>query len=135
LERYAGIRDDDPQYYDLAGVVSNCSAVTADCMMVKKELFIDQGMFDEALDTWEDLDFCLRVRESGYRIVYTPFACVQEASAPTRKTEHKPSDEAARRLFLERWGFLIKRGDPYHTRFVCRDAFWQKWLLAEMAED
>lgn len=126
VERYAGIRDDDPEYYNLAGIVSNCSAITADCMMVEKELFIDQGMFDEALDAWEDVDFCLRVRESGYRVVYTPFACLQKRNGPTRKMEDKPSDEAARRLFLERWGFLIKRGDPYHTRFVRRDAFWQK---------
>lgn len=122
-EHYAGIRADDPGYYDLAAVVRNCAAVTAACMMVKKKLFIDQGMFDESLGrAWQDVDFCLRLGQSGYRTVYTPFARLQHRHGATRGIGDKSADEdQARELFLSRWHPLIERGDPYYNPNLSRD--------------
>jgi GT2 family glycosyltransferase len=116
-EHYAGIDDDDPGYYDLASVVRNCSAVTAACMMVKKDVFIDQGMFDEDLGrSWQDVDFCLRLRESGYRAVYTPYACLQHRHGATRGIgDRSPAEDVARELFVRRWKSVIERGDPYYN--------------------
>ncbi|UCH81556.1 MAG: glycosyltransferase [Nitrospiraceae bacterium] len=53
--------------------IREMNAVTAACMLVKKNFFITVGMFDEGfLNGYEDIDFCLRVREMGYKIIYTP---------------------------------------------------------------
>ena len=116
-EHYAGIRGDDRGYYDLAAVVRNCSAVTAACMMVNKQLFIDQGMFDEALGrAWQDVDFCLRLGKAGYRTVYTPFACLMHRHGATRGIGDKsPDEDKARDIFRRRWDALIESGDRYYN--------------------
>lgn len=56
-------------------LVRNCSAVSRACMMFRKEVFEAVGGFDvEHLeDTFGDVDLCLRLRERGYLIVYTPY--------------------------------------------------------------
>jgi len=61
--------------FDIASDMRNCSAVSAACMMVRKVTFEEVGGFDEALSAaHNDIDFCLRVRKAGYRIVWTPWA-------------------------------------------------------------
>jgi len=114
---YSGIRDGDAGYFELASVARNCSAVTAACMMVRKMLFIEQGAFDERLgQSWQDVDFCLRIRESGFWIVYTPFARLYHMHGRTRETGNKSPDEhVARELFKRRWESFIEKGDPYYN--------------------
>jgi glycosyltransferase involved in cell wall biosynthesis len=51
--------------------IREMNAVTAACMLVRKNLFLNIGMFDEGfLNGYEDVDFCLRVREMGNKIIY-----------------------------------------------------------------
>lgn len=48
-------------------------AVTGACILMKKELFLDVGCYDENyMNSHLDIDLCLKVREKGYRVVYTP---------------------------------------------------------------
>jgi GT2 family glycosyltransferase len=54
----------------------NFSAVTAACLAVRRETWLQVGGLDEA-DlgvAWNDVDFCLRVKKAGYRNVWTPYA-------------------------------------------------------------
>ena len=63
-------------------------------MMVRKELFEKLGGFDEQLPgTYNDIDFCLRMREAGYRIVWTPEAELYKDEPLARNSEmgSKPS--------------------------------------------
>src|SRR3546814_4480991 len=56
-------------------VAQNLSAVTGACLLVRREVFEQVGGLDERLQiTFNDIDFCLRVREAGYRNAWTPFA-------------------------------------------------------------
>jgi|GEM_PF-3502896 len=115
---YEGMNGNDLGYHDLAGVVRNCSAVTGACMMVRRQLFRDQGMFDEALGhSWQDVDFCLRIGEAGYRVVYTPFAGLVHILGASRGhiVDKSPEENAARELFWRRWTSLIKLGDRYYN--------------------
>jgi len=115
---YGGMRGNDLGYHDFAGVVRNCSAVTGACMMVRRQLFMDQGMFDEALGhSWQDIDFCLRVGEAGYNIVYTPFARLVHIQGASRghMMDKSPEEDVARGLFRRRWSSLIKLGDRYYN--------------------
>lgn len=111
--------DTNGGYYGVTAVVGNVSAVTAECMMVRRELFEKLGGFDEALgQALYDADFCLRLREMGLLNVYTPYAelrggeCSDYLSELGRENDQYP---AMRERFLERWQAVIDRGDPYYN--------------------
>lgn len=70
------IAHDDPGYCNRAVVAQELSAVTAACLLTKKELFERLGGLDEQHlpVAFNDVDYCLRVREAGYKVVWTPHA-------------------------------------------------------------
>ncbi len=77
-------------------------AVTAACMLVRKETFEDVGGFDEGyVNGFEDVDLCLKIRQMGKRIIYQPKSCLYhlESQTPGRKKYDKAN---ARRL-AARW--------------------------------
>ena len=111
-------------YQGLADVVRNCSAVTAACMLVPKALFLQIEGFDERLrEEFNDIDLCLRIRQRGYRIVYTPEAVLYHYENATRKANRSPEDEA---IFRARWGDMIRR-DPYYNPHLTRSR--EDWSL------
>ena len=72
---HAGLRRDEPGYFARAHLAQDVSTVTTACAVVKREAFLQVGGFDENLAvTFNDVDFCLRLREAGYRILWTPYA-------------------------------------------------------------
>jgi GT2 family glycosyltransferase len=105
-------------YFGLADVVRNASAVTGACMMLRRQVFEQMGGFDERIPVaFNDVDLCLRIREAGYLVVYTPQATLVHHESATRKALHPPEDE---RLVRERWRDLIVRGDPYYNPNLSR---------------
>lgn len=77
-------------------------AVTAACMLVSRKLFLALGGFDEAfINGFEDLDFCFRARDKGFKIVYTPESVVihHESKTPGRHDQHAHNAG----LFASRW--------------------------------
>jgi GT2 family glycosyltransferase len=112
-------------YYGLADVVRNCSAVTAACLLMRKDLFMRVQGFDERLRVeFNDIDLCLRIRQLGYRIVYTPEAVLCHYENATRKGSRSPEDEA---VFAAKWGDIIRRGDPYYSPHLTRSR--EDWSL------
>jgi GT2 family glycosyltransferase/glycosyltransferase involved in cell wall biosynthesis len=71
-----GLDVKDSGYLFLASATSNCSGVTAACMLTSKKLFLSMGGFDEDrfAVAYNDLDYCFRALKNGFRIV-----CVKEA--------------------------------------------------------
>lgn len=99
-----------PSYFDLADVVRNCSAVTAACMLVPRRVFKEVDGFDERFEVaFNDVDLCLRIRQRGYLIVYTPLALRFHHECATRGRLHPPADEE---LCLRLWGDLIRDLTP-----------------------
>jgi GT2 family glycosyltransferase len=89
----------------------NCSAVSSACLMVRKEVFEKVGGFDENLSgIYSDVDFCLKVREAGYRIVWTPWAELYHDES-TCSGGRKGSQEA---YLKKRWGEALT-DDPYYN--------------------
>lgn len=77
-------------------------AVTGACLLIKKRIFQLVGGFDVSyINSYEDVDLCLKVRARGYRVVYTPESLVYHygSKAPGR---HR-YDKRNLRLFLARW--------------------------------
>jgi GT2 family glycosyltransferase len=97
----------------LADLTRNCSAVTGACMMVSRRIFDDVGGFDEGLRVvLNDVDLCLKIRQRGYLVVYTPHACLYHYEGSSRGRLHPPPDE---KVFEQRWKDFLDRGDPYYN--------------------
>ncbi len=73
-------------------LVQNYSAVTAACLVIRREIFEEVGGFDEAklAVAFNDIDFCLRVRAAGYRNLWTPFAELYHHESASRGIEDSP---------------------------------------------
>lgn len=73
---FTGLPMEAPGYLGRAQVVQNYSAVSADCMLIRKVLYFDAGGMDERHLTvlHNAVDLCLKVRQRGHAIVWTPFA-------------------------------------------------------------
>jgi GT2 family glycosyltransferase len=112
LQGAAARNVDHSGYFGLGETVRNCSAVSAACMLLRPEVFWDLGGLEEGLAVaYNDVDFCLRAREKGYQIVYTPYALLyhDEGSSRGLGGTQNPQDEA---FFRRRWdGYR----DPYYS--------------------
>ena len=96
-----------PGYFNRAMLQQNCSAVTGACMVVRKTVFKELGGFDERNlpVAFNDIDFCLRLTERGYRVVWTPYANLIHHESATRGYERSPEEEAQ---FLREAGYMQK---------------------------
>jgi glycosyltransferase involved in cell wall biosynthesis len=116
---HAGLRRDDPGYFARAHLAQNVSAVTAACALVRREVYLQLGGFDENLAvTFNDVDFCLRLRQAGYRIVWTPHAeLIHHESASRGFDDSTPKQN---RFLSEvdymnsKWGDVLQR-DPFYN--------------------
>lgn len=90
---HKGIRRDNPGYFNRVALRSEFSAVTAACLLCKKEVFANIGGFNEnSLSVaFNDVDLCLRIRQAGYRIIYTPYAELYHYESVSRGYENTPS--------------------------------------------
>lgn len=90
----------------------DCSGVTAACALVSRELFMHVGGFNRNLPyNYNDVDFCLKVRDAGRRIVWTPFAQLYHFESKSRQVG-VGTGEIER--VVRRWSHYLDRGgDPY----------------------
>jgi GT2 family glycosyltransferase len=116
---------DAPGYYYMLKSVNNYSAVTAACMMVRRNAFESVGGFDETLAVaFNDVDFCLRLRAAGLRNVYLPHVVLYHFESKSRGLEatheriERFSSEIAR--MKDRWPQLAQP-DPCYSPNLTRD--------------
>ena len=107
-------------YMHKASIMQDLSAVTAACMLVKREAFAKAGGFTEELAVaFNDVDFCLKVGQCGYRVVYDPYAELYHDESRTRGTED--TKEKVRRFQSEieymrsHWTDILIHGDPNYN--------------------
>ena len=90
------------------------SAVTAACLLMRRDLFLELGGFDEHFAThYQDVDLCLRIGRSGRRVLCTPRVVLRHRESATRGDYY---DQLDRALLLDAWGETIADGDPYYSR-------------------
>lgn len=104
------------------------SAVTAACLLVRKELFFGVGGLDEQLSVaFNDIDLCLRIRKEGYRNIWTPHAKLYHHESASRGYEDTP--EKNRRFKSEtdfmttRWGDILLSDPAYNLNLSASVAF------------
>ena len=116
---HVGLRRGEPGYFARAHLAQNLSAVTAACALVRREVYLQLGGFDENLAvTFNDIDFCLRLREAGYRIVWTPHAELIHHESASRGVDDSTPKQV--RFLAEvdymnsKWGEMLQR-DPFYN--------------------
>jgi GT2 family glycosyltransferase len=123
---YTRRRRDTGGYHDRALVDQDLSCVTAACMLVRRDVFVELGGFDEALAiAFNDVDFCLRLRRAGWRIVWTPSAELyhNESASIGRHDARKRAKEwtLALDLMRSRWNDEL-REDPHYNPNLSLDS-------------
>ena len=92
--------DGDPGYGELLRVAHECSSVTAACLVTRRQDYLDVGGMDEVRFpvNFNDVDYCLKLRARGQRIVFTPHAKLIHHESASRGCDFAPD----RRMRLER---------------------------------
>ncbi|HRY14454.1 MAG TPA: glycosyltransferase [Candidatus Competibacteraceae bacterium] len=96
--------------------VRECLAVTAACMLVRRKAFANVGGFDADLQVgFGDTDLCLRLRQAGYRCLFTPYARLIHHESATRGYDAVDTHPMDTKRFKERWVEQLTAGDPYYN--------------------
>ena len=136
---FIGLHQAENSYFHRAMCAQDYSAVTAACMMSKRSLF-DQvgGVREELAVAFNDIDYCLKIRSLGKKVVYNPYALLYHYESKSRGLEDTPEKverfnrEVAR--FIGYWPEIVINGDPYYnpnltlrkSNFALRDLLKEK---------
>ena len=107
-------------YFGRAVLVQNFSAVTAACMLVPRPVFEEVDGLDEVnlAVAFNDVDFCLKIRKAGYRLVWTPYAELYHHESVSRGLDTDPEKidrfAAEIRVMQKRWATKFE-ADPYYN--------------------
>jgi GT2 family glycosyltransferase len=124
---YAGAPGDAPGYAQQLLVRREVSAVTAACLVIRRTLYLEVGGLDEEAFgiSFNDVDFCLKLRERGYRNVWTPHARLAHHESASRGKAHRPEQKARADRELaalrSRWADALL-DDPYHSPNLSLDS-------------
>ncbi|GAB0120166.1 glycosyltransferase family 2 protein [Acidisoma sp. 7E03] len=118
---------DDPGYLGQFAVTREVSAVTGACLALRREIYdAVGGLNEEQLPiSFNDVDFCLRIRAKGFRIIWTPFARLYHLESATRGLAENPERiaQSAREADYMRhqWGTTLDQDPFYNPAFDRRD--------------
>jgi GT2 family glycosyltransferase len=117
---FIGMHRNGPGHLNMVNLINNYSAVTAACCMFRRDVFADLEGFDEnyAVD-YNDVDFCLRVRENGYNNVYLPHVELYHHESISRGHPYATKESLARHQkeseqFKAKWKKYISN-DPCYS--------------------
>lgn len=108
----------DAGYLGMNQLTRRQSAVTAACLLLRKQIFeAVKGLDEQAFPVaFNDVDLCLRISKRGLRNIWTPFAQLIHAESASRGKDASPEKMARaqreQRLFIERWSVTYR--DPYY---------------------
>ena len=117
---FVGMEGDQPGYFARAACVQDYNAVTAACLMTKRSVFEQvKGLREEFQVAFNDIDYCMKVRQLGLLVVYTPYAEFYHYESKSRGTDTTP-EKAERfmreiQLFERLWPEIYSEGDNYYN--------------------
>ncbi len=117
-------------YLEAARVTRNWSAVSSACLMIRRELLDELGGLDATMGPWADVDLCLRAAGLGQRSLVCSIAELV-AELPPGGAGNGAKAETAR--FLEKWGDLVRAGDPFFSPHLSR--FRPECVIADENEE
>lgn len=113
-------------YFGYLQTPRTLSAVTAACMVVRRDAYEQVGGLDETnlAVAFNDVDFCIRVREAGWRVVWTPYAVLTHHESVSRGYDVvvRPSGFREEIGFMERrWGQTLRTDPAYNPNLTLED--------------
>lgn len=107
-------------YFSKDAMIQNLSAVTAACIMSRREIYEEVDYMDEKLEVaFNDVDFCLKIREKGKLIVYNPYVQFTHYESKSRGFEDTPEKkkrfDGEVKRFHDKWQTVLDKGDPYYN--------------------
>ena len=120
----------EPGYMGRAQLTQNFSAVSAACMLVRKNLFFEVGGLDEKdfSTFYYDADFCLKLGERGYQMVWTPFVRLTQQDNSSDKDQQdsqwNSDDPLSRKAFIRKWRSCLGRDPAYNRYLSLRQREW-----------
>ena len=118
--------DSDIGYSDLLRIAHECSAVTAACLVTRRRDYLEVGGMDEIRFpvNFNDVDYCLKLRALGKRIVFTPHAKLAHLDSASRGSDveanHKGRFERDLQNLRAKWGSVLA-ADPYYSPMLSLD--------------
>lgn len=118
---FSGIGKSDYGYMVRARINCNYSAVTAACLMTKRSVWDEVGgLSEEFVVALNDVDYCLKVREKNYLVVYNAFSEWHHYESKSRGYEDTPEKQerfqGEVKKFQKKWATILKEGDPYYNK-------------------
>ena len=117
---FVGLHEKENSYMHRMMCTQELSAVTAACMMLRRDVFEAAGGFREELAVaFNDIDLCMKVRALGKLVVYDPYVTFHHYESKSRGLEDTP--EKVQRFnteiatFAHYWGAILEQGDPYYN--------------------
>lgn len=112
-------------YFSQIQSINNYAAVTAACLMCRRDVFAEVGGFEEDLAiAFNDIDFCFKILEKGYRNVYLPHVVLYHYESKSRGYEDTPQKQARFQqeiFYMQRkWKEIIAH-DPCYSEHLTRD--------------
>jgi GT2 family glycosyltransferase len=117
---YSGVKRGSTGYFHRAELVQNYSAVTAACLLTRADVFFELDGFNEKdlPVAFNDVDYCLRLRERSYFVTWTPYAELYHLESVSRGDDMSPSKIARFRrdqaYVAGRWADVLSN-DPYYS--------------------
>lgn len=107
-------------YFNRSKMTSDYSAVTAACLMIRREVYDEVSGLDEKFKVaFNDIDFCLKIREAGYLVVYDAWARFHHYESKSRGYEDTVEKKERFRREITRlhqkWTDILTDGDPYYN--------------------
>ncbi len=138
---FRGLGAAEPGYIAHAMTAREVAAVTAACMLVRRDAFEQVGGFDaEALGVaFNDVDLCLKLRKAGYRILFTPDVVCEHRESMSRGDDL--GEEKLARFMLEnevmrvRWGDTLPFDPFYNRQFAREGGVYRDLRIIEPAQE
>ena len=114
-------------YMAREALTSNVSGVTGACLFARREIYEEVGFMDEELFkvAFNDVDFCLKILEKNYRVVYNPYVELIHYESKTRgyedTEEKKERFEKEKSNFQNKWKYILEKPDPYYNTNFSRE--------------
>jgi GT2 family glycosyltransferase len=103
-----------PGYGNRLVTIQNLSGVTGACLLMRRDRFNEVGGFEECFSiVYNDIDLCLKLRQEGYVVVWTPFAQLYHFESVSRGYHGCVPQED--NLFYQKWKELLQQDDPYFS--------------------
>lgn len=114
------LTDRDEKYYPFSVTEREMGAVTGACLMMRREAFEKVGGFDRDFRVaLNDIDLCMKVRDAGYEIMFTPYAKLYHYESKSRGYEDTMEKQARFQTeidrFQKKWEKELLAGDEYYN--------------------